>query len=174
MQRIAIGLCGLILLGSNLLGELLPGAKPLTITNELTDLYISGLDCFALDATERVVATRKAQWQRELAKGGVAAQAWLATNRAELARITGVIDKRVPFDAPETIGTVDKPDFLGEGATHTLWRIRWPVLGDFMAEGLLLQPKGEQIRESVVYLPHGGVAPEEVLGLWGNGGAYRV
>src|SRR5574344_2079155 len=83
----------------------LAGTKPLTGTNDLSDAYLSGLDRFTLRETERVASERSGHWRQRMAEGGPSAAAWLATNRAELARMLGVRDARVPFDAPETLST---------------------------------------------------------------------
>ncbi len=161
-------LIAILLLPHVVCGELLPGAQPLTGTNDLADVYMTGLDRFALNATRDVIEQRAAKWREVLEQGGVRAVEWLTSNRAELARITGVIDKRVTFDAPEVISSVNKPGVLGESATHTLLPIRWPVVGDYMAEGLLLEPKSGKVQRNIVHLPHGGVTPEQILGIGGK------
>jgi len=153
------------------MAEPLAGTRPLTGTNDLSDAYLSGLDRFTLRETERIAAERSARWRRHLPEGGPAAAAWLATNRAELARMLGVRDARVPFDAPETLGTLSHDAVVGRTETHTLLRIRWPVIGDFAAEGLLLEPtQPSAIITNIVHLPHAGITPEQVLGLT-NGAA---
>ncbi|NLC82502.1 MAG: hypothetical protein GX748_15090 [Lentisphaerae bacterium] len=148
----------------------LAGTKPLTGTNDLSDAYLSGLDRFTLRETERVAAERSGHWRQRMAEGGPSAAAWLATNRAELARMLGVRDARVPFDAPETLSTLTHAAVVGRTDTHTLVRIRWPVIGDFSAEGLLLEPTQPSIAVNIVHLPHAGITPEQVLGLT-NGAA---
>ncbi|HRR33619.1 MAG TPA: hypothetical protein P5026_05940 [Kiritimatiellia bacterium] len=148
----------------------LVGTQPLTGTNDLSDAYLSGLDRFTLRETERVAAERSEQWRQRMAEDGATVAAWLATNRAELARMLGVRDARVPFDAPETLSTLTHDAVVGRTATHTLMRIRWPVIGDFAAEGLLLEPAQQPIATNIVHLPHAGITPEQVLGLT-NGAA---
>jgi len=143
----------------------LPGTAPLEGTNALADAYMSGLDRFMLRATGRLAEARDAEWRARLAAPAPEAEAWIATNRQILARLLGVRDARVPFDAPEPVGTLASPAVLGETPTHTLLAIRWPVIGDFYAEGLLLEPRAKPVVGCVVHLPHAGVAPEQVLGL---------
>ena len=153
------------------MAEPLAGTQPLTGTNDLSDAYLSGLDRFTLRETERIAAERSTQWRRRLSEGGPAAAAWLVTNRTELGRMLGVRDARVPFDAPETLGTLSHDAVVGHTETHTLLRIRWPVIGDFAAEGLLLEPtQSSAIITNIVHLPHAGITPEQVLGLT-NGAA---
>jgi cephalosporin-C deacetylase-like acetyl esterase len=152
----------------------LPGASPLTGTNDLSDAYLSGLDRFMLSETARVCRERSQRWDRfsdGTEKGAAAYETSVASNRQALARMTGVRDARVPFDAPEPMATLSRSAVLGETPTHTLFEIRWPVLRGFYAEGLLLEPKTRPVRKNIVHLPHAGLTPEQVLGLAAGGQA---
>lgn len=165
-----IGLAGCVLVSpaDGETAETLAGTAPLTSTNGLSDTYLGGVDRFMLAETAAVCRDRAQQWDR-MAEAGerqtAAYGAWLVSSRQALARMVGVRDARVPFDAPETVATLNRSAVLGETATHTLMTIRWPVLSGFFGEGLLLEPKARPVRKNIVYLPHAGVTPEQVLGL---------
>ena len=61
-------------------------------------------------------------------------------NRQRLAHILGVRDARVPFDAPELVGTTSRPALVGKGEGFEVFAVRWPAFGDVHGEGLLLVP----------------------------------
>jgi len=143
----------------------LAGTALLTGTNNLSDAYLEGVDRFMLRETERLAGERHLFWKRDFTAGEQGYLASVETNRQRLARMLGVRDPRVPFAAPEPVATLVCSAALGETETHTLLRIRWPVIGKFQAEGLLLEPKRKPVVQNIVHLPHAGVSPEQVLGL---------
>ena len=143
----------------------LPGTAPLIGTNDLPEAYFSGVDRYMLRETERCADERHRYWKRGFSAGQQGYVASVETNRQRLARMLGVRDARVPFDAPEPVATLVRSAVLGETETHALMAIRWPVIGGFQAEGLLLEPKDKPVRQNVIHLPHAGITPEQVLGL---------
>jgi len=152
----------------------LSGTAPLTGTNDLSDAYLSGVDRFMLAETARVCGERSRHWHRAFAEGDACDAVYnasIAANRQRLARMLGARDARVAFEAPEPVATLTRSAVLGETATHTLIEIRWPVIGGFQAEGLLLEPKSHPVRQNIVHIPHAGVTPEQILGLVANGDA---
>ncbi len=149
----------------------LPGTAPLTGTNDLSDAYLSGVDRFMLKETERMSGERHRYWNRVFTAGAEGYAASVATNRQRLARLLGVRDARVPFDAPEPVATLSRSAVLGETSTHMLYEVRWPVTGGFQAEGLLLEPKSKPVLQDIVRIPHAGITPEQVLGLAAGGEA---
>lgn len=86
--------------------------------------------------------------------------------REKLRFITGVVDSRVPYDAPLILATMEESALLAQTKTHNIYLISWPVFADFSGEGLLLEPKNIQKPCTVsIYIPHAGVSPEMLLGL---------
>ena len=86
-------------------------------------------------------------------------------NRRRLARIIGVRDERVGFDAPRLIGTTDQPALVGRGESYNVYAVRWPAFGDVHGEGLLLVPtKGTPVAD-VVAIPDADQSPEMLAGL---------
>jgi cephalosporin-C deacetylase-like acetyl esterase len=87
-------------------------------------------------------------------------------NRERLRFITGVRDERIPFEAPELCATLKVNALFAETETHTVSAIRWPVFEGLNGEGLLLEPKrGGTPKKTVIYVPHAGVTPEQVIGI---------
>lgn len=143
----------------------LPGTAPLSATNDLSDAYLSGVDRFMLLGAERAARERPQHWKRDFSSGPAGYSASVATNRQRLARMLGVRDARIAFDAPEPVATLACSAVLGETESHTLMQIRWPVLDGFEAEGLLLEPKRKPVLQNIIHIPHAGVTPEQVLGM---------
>ena len=156
-------LCVSAVLGAHAQG--LPGTALLTGTNDLSDAYLNGVDRLMLRETQRMAGERHRYWARDFFACQQGYVASVETNRQRLARMLGVRDARVPFDAPETSAALGSSAVLGETETHTLMQIRWPVIGGFQAEGLLLEPKSKPVVQNIVHIPHAGVTPEQVLGL---------
>ncbi len=147
------------------------GTALLTGTNDLSDAYLSGLDRYMLRETQRVAEGRSQYWKRDFTAGEKGYLASVETNRQRLARLLGVRDTRVSFDAPEMMATLVRSAVLGETKTHTVLEIRWPVIGGFWAEGVLLEPKAKPVGQNIIHIPHAGVTPEQVLGLAQGGAA---
>src|SRR5204863_200521 len=82
-------------------------------------------------------------------------------NRARLAHILGLRDRRVPFDAPELIATTSQPALVGKGAGFEAFAVRWPAFGDVHGEGLLLVPTGKKVAD-VVAIPDADQTPEQL------------
>lgn len=143
----------------------LSGTALLSGTNDLPESCFSGVDRYLLRETERLAGERHRSWRRDFSSGVQGYTVSVETHRQRFARMLGVRDARVPFEAPEPVATLARSAVLGETETHTLMEIRWPVIGGFQAEGLVLEPKSKPVRENIVHIPHAGVTPEQVLGL---------
>jgi hypothetical protein len=81
--------------------------------------------------------------------------------RQRLAHILGVRDARVSFEAPELVGTVNRPALLLETERYSVHAIRWPVVRDVWGEGLLLTPKVAKPVASIVAIPDARQTPEQ-------------
>jgi hypothetical protein len=86
--------------------------------------------------------------------------------RQDLAKLLGVIDKRVPAVGGdlELVGTLKHPALRASTEGFDAYAVRWPVLDGITAEGLLLQPK-KQVRERIVGIPEAGMPPERFLAM---------
>ena len=132
------------------------GTKPLTIAGDIPSQLVDGVDRFLLKKTEQSVAQRAAFWKGEGA---------VETNRKRLAYILGVTDVRAKFDAPELVGTTDRPALIGKGESYEIRAVRWPAFGDVYGEGLLLTPNGRAKVADVVAIPDADQSPEQIVGL---------
>lgn len=81
-------------------------------------------------------------------------------SRERLRTILGVVDPRVPFDAPSLVATTERPALIAENPSFRVYAVRWPVLDGLSAEGLLFQPRGRAFAR-VVALPDADQLPEQ-------------
>jgi hypothetical protein len=72
--------------------------------------------------------------------------------------ILGAVDKRVPFDDLELVGTLARPALLRETPSYRVYSVRWPVLEGLTAEGLFYQHKQTPARRVVALLEQPGEA----------------
>ncbi|HPD29195.1 MAG TPA: dienelactone hydrolase family protein [Phycisphaerae bacterium] len=141
----------------------LPNASPLVETGDLAMKMVAGIDKHLLRQTEASVADRERYWHRDFGS----TEAYLKSvepNRAEFARIVGVVDPRREPAGLQLIATTTQPSGAGGSADYTIDRARWPVFDGVDAEGLLLQPKGNPVAR-VIALPDADWTPEMLVGL---------
>lgn len=144
--------------------EPLAGTQPLTMTGDIASQLVDGVDRFLLRELDQSVARRAGLWQRDFSSPAAYSKS-VEPNRQRLAHILGVRDPRVPFAAPELVGTVDQPALVGRGATYDVLAVRWPAFGDVHGEGLLLLPtKGPPVAD-VIAIPDADQTPEQIAGL---------
>ncbi len=78
----------------------------------------------------------------------------------ELRRILGIVDDRVPLEAPEKIENLARSGLVAETADYSVFAIRWPVFGDYTAEGLLVEPKSGSPTTIEILIPDADQTPE--------------
>jgi putative heme-binding domain-containing protein len=142
----------------------LPGTGLLDDAGDLSMEMIAGIDRFLLREIEAAPAARAAFWTRDTSSP----EAYLKSvepNRARLRRMIGAEDPRVPFEAPERLALVGRPERLGQGRGFDIFEIRWPVLRGLRAEGLLLMPQEPAPPATVIVLPDADQTPEQLVGL---------
>ncbi len=143
--------------------EPLAGTQPLTLQGDIPSQLVDGVDRFLLRKTEESKAKRAAYWKDADA---------IKTNRARLAYILGVTDPRVPFDAPELVGTIERPALVGKTENYEIFAVRWPTFGDVYGEGLLLVPSSKKPVADVVAIPDADQTPEQLAGLSPQGDVH--
>src|SRR5262245_32119566 len=144
--------------------KVLPGTKPLMMKGDIASQMVDGIDKFLLKQIEKAAKNREKLWKRDFSAAKAYDQS-IEPNRKRLAHILGVRDKRVPFKAPELVGTVDEPALVGKSKTYNIHAVRWPAFGDVHGEGLLLTPtKGKPVAD-VIAIPDADVTPEQLCGL---------
>jgi dienelactone hydrolase len=144
-------------------GAPLAGTKPLTLEGDIASQLVDGVDRFLLREIDQSVARRATHWKRDLSSADAYTKS-IAPNRERLAYIAGVRESRVPFDAPELIGTTAKPALVGAGVNYDIFAVRWPAFADVTGEGLLLVPRKAAVAD-IVAIPDADQTPEQLCGL---------
>ncbi|MDP1561456.1 MAG: hypothetical protein Q8M16_08675 [Pirellulaceae bacterium] len=112
----------------------------------------------------QAVEDRGKRWQRDFSSAENYRHS-IAAKRKRLGNIIGLRDDRVPFGSPTLIATLDSSSLIGTGGDYDVHRVSWPVFGDVVAEGLLLEPRGRQPFAAVVAVPDCAHTPEQIVGL---------
>ncbi len=154
--------------------DTLPGTKPLTTEGDLAAQMVAGADKFLLRKIDESVEKRAAHWQRDFSSPEAYNKS-IEPNRRRLAKMLGVVDERVKFDAPELIATSKQPALIATADSFDVYAVRWPVLASpqpasadlvsIHGEGLLLVPKGRQPVADIIALPDADQTPEQLVGL---------
>ena len=140
------------------------GTESLTLKGDIASHLVAGVDRFLLGELEKSIARRKRHWNYDFSSAA-AYTASVEPNRKRLAHIIGVRDARVPFDAPELIGTTEQPALVGRGEGYDVYAVRWPAFGDVHGEGLLLAPTSGEPVANIVAIPDADQSPEMLAGL---------
>jgi dienelactone hydrolase len=141
----------------------LPGTEPLTWIGDIASRMVEGVDRFLLSETAKSLERRAGFWHRDTSSAA-GYEASIEPNRERLRHILGVRDPRVPFAAPELVGTTAQPPLVGRGDGYQVFAVRWPAFGDVSGEGLLLVPSGKRLADVVAILD-AEQTPEMLLGL---------
>lgn len=149
----------------------LPGTQPLTVSQPLDEYMVDGIDRFALREIEQAAAARAAKWRRDTSSREAYEQS-LAPYRARFQQYIGAVDPRVPGRGLEdlsqtSLAGVDAPGTHrahGEREAYSIFPARWQVFAHVTAEGLILQPQGNEIVGLVVAIPDAVWTPEEFCG----------
>lgn len=137
-------------------------SEPLTWDGDIARRMVEGVDRFLLKQLELSVAQRARHWDRSSPE---AAAASLEENRRHLARMLGVRDPRLRFDALELVGTTSQGALLASGPGYSVYAVRWPVIRNIHGEGLWLVPDDPEGSPAVVALPDADQTPEMIAGL---------
>ncbi len=146
--------------------DTLPGTQTLEMQGDLADQMVSGIDRFLLHKTEASVAARARHWKRDVASPE-AYHVSVASNRARLAKIIGAQDSRVAIADLELLQTSSQPPVVAAADRFAVLGVRWPVVRDVHAEGLLLYPDSPEVKliANVVLVPDADQTPEQLAGL---------
>jgi cephalosporin-C deacetylase-like acetyl esterase len=141
----------------------LPGTKPLTAKGDLAAQMVSGIDKYLDRELAASIEKRKALWKPDFSSPE-AFEKSTQPNRERLARILGVVEKRMPVKELEYVSTTGTDSLVAEGDGYKVYAVRWPVLSGVEGEGLLLEPKGKPVA-CVVAIPDADWTPEMLVGL---------
>ena len=155
-------------------GGPLPGTAKLDWEGDIVEKLIESADAFFLAETLETVKRQESFWQRDLSSVE-AYEKSIEANRKELARILGVVDARVDFEALECINNnmMSYPVISLESADALA--IRWPVFDDYTAEGLIIMPHFRSptkadivdivdiLKQIDIVIPDAGELPEDLF-----------
>jgi dienelactone hydrolase len=144
-------------------GDPLPGTEPLTMEGDIAAQMVAGIDKFLLREIELSVGRREQHRKRDFSSPEAYNKS-IEPNRQRLKKILGVVDDRVPFDAPELVGTTKQSALVGRGENYEIFAVRWPAVREVHGEGLLLVPKGEKVAD-IIAIPDADQTPEQICGL---------
>ncbi|HEX5106777.1 MAG TPA: dienelactone hydrolase family protein, partial [Pirellulaceae bacterium] len=135
---------------------------------DLAAQMVAGIDKFLLREIDLSVERRAKYWKRDFSSPEAYNKS-IEPNRQRLAKILGVVDERVKFDAPELIATTrsvseGRPGLVGKGENYEIFAVRWPAVRGVHGEGLLLVPKGEKVAD-IIAIPDADQTPEQICGL---------
>jgi len=132
-----------------------PQTRELTIQGDIASKLVSGVDRFLLKKLKESVKARKQHWSRDFSSTE-AYQKSIQVNRTKLAGLLGLRDQRVAFAHPKYDLEINEqsPIYMKTEAFDA-YKIKWPVVGDVVAEGLMLVPNLLTFRKTEIR-----VAPE--------------
>jgi dienelactone hydrolase len=143
----------------------LPGTSPLVGSgSEIATEMIDSMHRFLDRKLEQSAEWRKQNFKPDTSSPQAYTKS-LEFYRAKLAAMLGVTDPRVPFEAPQLVATTTQPALIGKNKRMEAYTVRWPVLEDVWAEGILLQPVGKPVVADVIALSDTRNSPEVFSGL---------
>jgi putative membrane-bound dehydrogenase-like protein len=146
--------------------DALPGTAPLDLQGDLAAVMVAGIDRFLLREIDASVEKRSAYWKRDPSSREAYAKS-VEPNRERLKKMLGIVDERSKDGAPEFPVPASQS---GTGAAVAATAgfqartIRWPVLRNIEAEGLLLVPKESESPLAIVF-PDADQTPEMIAGI---------
>lgn len=144
-------------------GAELAGTTPLTMSGDLSDQMVAGIDRFLTSETANRATNRAQFWNRDFASAARYEHS-LETNRAHLRKIIGASDSRPSFSELELISSSGQPAKIAETDLYSVFAVRWPALPGVHGEGLWLRPKVKS-GGTVICLPDADQTPEMLCGL---------
>jgi len=142
-------------------------SEPLTAQGDLSALMVAGIDGFLTKETERTAGSRNRLWHRDFSDTASFNRS-VSMQREELSKILGVSDIRLTPQLEVMTGKELQPLEVQAG-NCTIRAVRWKVLEELTAEGLLLRPKGK-VRARIIVIPDADERPEVLAGLEQPGG----
>ncbi len=143
----------------------LPGTQPLTITEPLDEVMVSGISRYALRALSESQKHRDDLWKRDVDSNEKNGKA-MEDRRARFRAIIGAVDERIGSVDFEIVTRLGGDGVIARlnGDAVTVYAVRWQVLDGVHGEGLLLVPKMPAIAR-VIALPDADWTPEQFAGL---------
>ncbi len=144
----------------------LPGTTALSETGDLAMKMVDSINEYALRVSAESLSSRAALWKRNYSSHEEYERS-VAPNREHLRKIIGAVDPRIPITSLEVDTTTLTSPLLASSTRYKAYSVRWRVLSDVTAEGLLLEPTGRTVAR-VVAIPDADQSPEMLAGLKGG------
>ena len=103
--RFSLVLCALLFIARPAWADPHPGTKLLKLEGDITSQLVDGVDRFLLRQLADSIDKRAAHWKRDLSSPQAYVKS-VAANRARLAEITGVVDKRAAVEDIDAIQVI--------------------------------------------------------------------
>ena len=145
--------------------------KPLKLEGDIASQLVDGVDRFLLNELQDSIKERSRFWKPDFSSVDAYNQS-LTENRQRLAHILGLRDARVKFQGPEYLSGPEQSAVVGDGDSYKVFAVRWPVVGEMHAEGLLLVPNSGKYAANVVAIPDADQLPEALCGLVAGAGPH--
>ena len=162
LSALTIALVAVHLAPLSLRAQSLPGTQLLTTSDDLAKVMVEGIDRYLDRQLAKSGQLRDERWQVDTSSPA-AYEASLKPRRERLAKILGVVDRRLPCEL-EYVTTTNRPALVIETKRFKVYNVRWTVLHGLNAEGLLLEPK-EKAKANIVVIPDADQTPEMLVGL---------
>jgi dienelactone hydrolase len=150
--------------------KVLAGTAPLTQSGDLAFLMEDGIRQFLRRRIQETPKERALLWHWDY-RSAEQYDKSVSPHREHLRQIIGAVDPRVTPQAPQLLVAPGEPAEIAQGANYKVMEVRWPVfdpvdegLCGLHAEGLLLQPMGQELAR-VVALPDADWTPEMLVGM---------
>lgn len=153
----------LCLLTQTIQAQPLENTKPLTLEGDIASQIVTGADKFLLRQLDNTITARERYWNRD-ASSAATYEASVANNRARLAEITGVVDKRKTFGDLQIVAGTGGPVEVAKGESFLAFNVRWPSVRDISGVGLLLKPNKPN-GAYFIAIPDADQTPEMISGL---------
>jgi dienelactone hydrolase len=144
--------------------DVYPGTAKLEMQGDIAATMVEGIDRWLLQELAAAPGKREQFWKRNFSSNEAYIKS-IEPNRKQLAHILGVRDERRKFAAPGLMSTTKQTARVAAGKNYEAYAVRWPVVRDVQAEGLLLLPTGKAAVADVIAIPSAEQTPEQLCGL---------
>lgn len=146
---------------STIMAQMPFASESLTEKGDLSALMVQGIDRFLTQRTQQIKKERSNLWNYDFSSSDAFNLA-TKNNRDLLATRLGVADRR-SASSMEILTDKSLKQLGVIGEEYIIYAVRWKVLDELWAEGLLVQPKNK-IAARIVMIPDADIEPETLAG----------
>jgi dienelactone hydrolase len=136
--------------------------SPLTGNEDLSAKMVTGINDFLIQETGRRTSQRALHWQRDFSSAASFNRS-VSAQRAELKKILGVADERIQPEL-QIVTRKDLAPFTITGNGYTISAVRWTVMSNLSAEGILIVP-AKKVKARAIIIPDADTEPEALAGV---------